>query len=736
MTSSTNNNVNSLENLEFINRMSRQNHKGEEKQEQQLLQLANMMTQIESILTSAGKDGSTSSDAGEMIGSLLDSNKIHGLTNSGANSLGDATGGSDAPSAQDITDYMAALQKMMNELEKDKAACKSDAEKRTIEIIEAQLKKLQDLLKALQALQDLENKAKQGLTDFLKQEMARILHDLNEKYDGWKVWDWGDPDPDTWDVVNLINNFFQATFGFNPGLNGDNYNQNSLNQIITDAMNALTVHYQAQINKAAEDINDYCMSTGNPVLILLMRMMENGQKISDKDMQNLSKVLEDAINMLSKIGNLTSGDMSEGPSDQLMVEMLALMKSLVGQLQNTITEVAAIKAKNDSSISSVMIQSAIANLAHLQAKIETMEEKQKEADIFDKIIDAVTVYVTANIVIFAIITGQTWLAAVAVAVCVAQLTGAFEKLADKIAEGLEDCGVSKDTAEMIGKWAVVAITVIVCLIAGNIGSAATTAAEAGTTAAEEAGSMELENVAEMAGTDLADSATNSVTQAAENASKNALQKVFSALGKLNPFRYLSATVNTSIDATIQSMMGTNAIQDTIQFAMKKEGKTDEEIQNALNLANIIINSVCGAICLLSADGAMNSYKSIGKVAEVASEASRLARLRAWLAEVASSPNMLLASRWIERGADAAMIGANTGLAVNKSEQAELTSEMAENQANIELFEMLNKVILDGSTASTKSTNQTLKHMGEVSKEVNQEMLAGQAAFAQLFSQAV
>jgi hypothetical protein len=114
MTSSTNNNVHSLDNLEFINRMSRKNHKAEEKQEQQLLQLVNMMTQIESILTSSGKDGSSGTNADNMIGSLLGSNKMHGLTNSAANSLGDASNG-DAPSSQDITDYMAALQKIMNE---------------------------------------------------------------------------------------------------------------------------------------------------------------------------------------------------------------------------------------------------------------------------------------------------------------------------------------------------------------------------------------------------------------------------------------------------------------------------------------------------------------------------------------------------------------------------------------------------------------------------------------------
>jgi hypothetical protein len=327
------------------------------------------------------------------------------------------------------------------------------------------------------------------------------------------------------------------------------------------------------------------------------------------------------------------------------------------------------------------------------------------------------------------------MAGIAIATCAMQLSGGFNKLADDvIAPLLEACGVSNDKAEMISEWLVVAITIIATVLAGNFASAGTAAASE---TAEEG--IEMVNMADVGANASEEGSVAAETGAEEasQASKSAFSKALETLGKLNPFRNLSTITNMAIEAGIQSLMGSNAIQDTISYAMKAEGKSDAQIQKAEEIAGIITAVVGALVSIGSAEAVSNS---LSETMSAAKSTSRLTKVLDAISEkiksMVSLSTLFSAQRWTQLVSQVSQSGAGIALGVIQKEQAACQLKIGEAEALEQLMNSFLQVTDNGMKNSMSNYQKMIKNNGQVSNEVNQEMLAGQAAFAQILSQAV
>jgi hypothetical protein len=711
----------------FMNDSIQDTHKKNEQEQAQLLQLTALLTKIQAMLATGGSDDSTG------VKGCNSSNNLCSSPGLGAPSpsFGDSSPiPQDAPSSNEITSMLAAMAQMVAELQKTKGQSADNASAQATEIMINQIQQSMKMLQALEAAEQQVNEEWKEYQNFINNpnNQQAWQNDMAQEYWGWKFWDWGNSDPDSSDVCNSIINWVKQTFGITITLNADTYGKNDLNALIQDASDQVSAALNAKLTAPLNALEAFCYSTNNPALMSLFQMIQHNEKISGSQLETLEKIMTNAIKAMVMLKN-ASGDMSDGgPSNALMAEMAALMTSSVNNLQGVIAQMSADKAGSDQKVSQAFAENAQKALESVERQIAIIAEKKAEENAFDKFIMAITIIVTIVVTAVAIASGQYWMAGIAIATCAMQLSGGFNKLADDvIAPLLEACGVSKDKADMIAEWIVVAITIIVTVLVGNYASTANTL--------EQGGAEALETGAEQAGR--ASEVIANGAEEASQASKSAFSKALETLGKLNPFRYLSTTTNMAIEAGTQSLMGSNAIQDTISYAMKAEGKSDAQIQKAEEIAGIITAVVGALVSIGSAEAVSNS---LSETMSAAKSTSRLTKILDAISEkiksMVSLSTLFSAQRWTQLVSQVSQSGAGIALGVIQKQQADCELKIGEAEALEQLMNSFLQITDNGMKNSMSNYQKMIKNNGQISNEVNQEMLAGEAMYAQLLSNAV
>lgn len=115
--------------------------------------------------------------------------------------------------------------------------------------------------------------------------------------------------------------------------------------------------------------------------------------------------------------------------------------------------------------------------AKIQKSLDDMKkahESQTRNKIFGWLMAAIAVIaaVVACVATGGLATGAVIAAGIAVTCQILNETGVMEKLTDKIAEGLEKLGMSKDAAKIVAQIAVTVAIVAACIASGNIGGVA------------------------------------------------------------------------------------------------------------------------------------------------------------------------------------------------------------------------------------------------------------------------
>jgi hypothetical protein len=612
-----------------------------------------------------------------------------------------------------------------------------------VTVMIAQMTVVVNLLKMLAAAEQAMQNGLQQFEQWAQQNLPQVFQELH--HDGITPAE----------IAQGVEAYIKRTFGITITITPTVNLQSMLNQIIPELSSGL----QNQLAATAEKIGGELKALNNPLINQIVSLVFHNGQFNAATMQQLENLLNQVLKVMSQIANEESQGMtSGGPSNALVIQMLAMMTTLVNQLQGVITQVASDKGSSDSQVASAFNEQAQQALLKAQAQLQEIEQQEAEQaslGLFQKILDIVITIITGLV---SLATGNIVMAVMAITMCVMQQEGAFQKLASAIATDLvKNNGMSQTEANAVADGIVAGITIVatavVCFgssfassLTSNLVSSLTSALKSTVQDGVEEG-IEMTAMTQTSNvtTDITETATEAVATETKTA-KTIIQKVmdqavtlakslhegnfFQKLGELNPLRQFSTASNIVINAGVQSIMSTNLISDATTAIMTKEGKSQEEIANAQMIAGIVSAVVGGIISLAATDGLMNGTKAL-----TGATASNL--LASLTSKFSSLPKLLSTLFYINvYGGGALQAGSSTAIGISKLQQANLEVAVGQSEATETLMNDYLKVTNNGMQDSQKAFAAILKGHEEIDTMVQQQMLAYEATFAQIFSQAV
>lgn len=406
--------------------------------------------------------------------------------------------------------------------------------------------------------------------------------------------------------------------------------------------------------------------------------------------QTITTLLED-VN-----GKATSKTASHTPSNADVGQSLVMVAEALGQLQVLIGKYGAEKAKMNTDVQQAMIQEAQSNVANAQKDLDKIIQQTEHQSFWQKLLHWIEGILGALLALVAGISGQPQLAVMMILLTVTSETGGFDKLSKAISSLLQDMGVPKKEADLVGSIVVVVATIVAAaMTCGAAAPAAVT--ETGTGAAiNTAGSAatEIATVAEeaVATTETAATETQSVSRQIMEKIVEALKKVMSTAAKYNPFSKLSTAANMGILAGSQALMGSSLVPNIMPLLSKLSEKDKEKLQEALSIL----------MELLSVTVSLGSGAALGTSAVVQNGLKVPASLFTTVS-------------YLTLGGQLAETGAQAELAAINISMADSQAQLAVNNGLMEFFQEMTKQV-----SSIAANDQ--KTLGEVEGTLAKEVL--------------
>lgn len=402
----------------------------------------------------------------------------------------------------------------------------------------------------------------------------------------------------------------------------------------------------------------------------------------------------------SNIGmdEIAGSNQNQGPSDAELITAMAQMAQMISLLQVEIGKASKNKSDLDQQMANETIQSLQAKLQDLETQAKQLLAEQNKNNVLGTILKVVEGVAGGVIAGIALLAGQPELAVMIVVLTTLAISGALDKVTTEFSSGLQQLGVSPEAADAIAKVAVVAITVLVTLGVGSEG------------AAEEVLDDALENSTEAA-TQVSTAAGRSAAEAADGVAEDAgeqAETLTQKLQRLNPFRSLSKSTNMAILAGAQVASTVNPFSAIVAALPIK----DQHLKNILEVVATVLQDL---LCMIAGAGA-------GAAAATSSAASQLL----------STANVMKGLFALQAGGGLTQAGLDAGVSANDFSQAKIMSKMAEDQANVYLYQSMYSEINQGIQNSQKHTADTIKEQNQMVKSFS-NLTAGWRAFAELLA---
>lgn len=663
-------------NLEFIQCVG----KTKEEQSEKAMELVSLLKDLETVMDEVKDGGKTATGTkGSAPGFLAKLPTLSGGTNSLSSGPSGSTSGSgssfplppNAPSPQQIAAALAAIQAILANLQEQKESNPQNQEALTM--IEAQLASaeasMQSYLNVIEKLQNEWN------------EFQQFLQQNNGQFNSWmnhRDWPWyyfgfkSEPDPETSKVTSAIEKWVQANLGITINLDSS---ASSLSQILASATSQIEASFNVTIAAASSQLSSMMNGSGNSLLSTMLNMILSGQSFNGTGtLEQLEQILAEAMKLIAMEGQTFSG--KGGPSDNLIVTMMAVMTEMVSSVQETIMQSQGEITTDNSNVSQAMTVQAQVNLQHTENELAKQAREEAEESFFDKFIKIITAIVTVIVIAICCATGNFAMAALMAAMYVMQVSGGFNELSKGFALAFEKMGVSANTANIIGSCLTIALTIAATAATGNFSSIL-----------DEAGALSTRGL-------------------------------FSAIG----------SASLALSNGIQAGMSTNLIDDCV-IASLSSGASQEKIAAKEGKIELILGILAAVLALGGAVG-----QGFGSVAsEVGTDATEEAN------SIASKLQSFLKANltkliFSELAGQAMNGGINIALGNTKLEQADTEEVLGKLQS---LQSILNMIMNNTNTLTTNSQQffgNILKGDGQVSAQVDQKMFAYEAEYAQLLAQ--
>jgi hypothetical protein len=743
--------INLINTQEILSEFISTEQKNGQKREKDAVELSVILNQMMQVLS----DVKDSKDVKEV--------NVHSspsLGSSAPNSVGDS--GPSSPSAQAIAAALAQLAAELSSVQQQISTCTNAQQKNALLLQEAQIQEaitnFQTTYNILQEIEQLENYFN-SLTPQQQQEWQEGTV-TTRTFHGW--WIFGYYTYNTTDYRQVIGQeiaaYLQANFGINiSGMNFDNFSSLSdlftaiEDQVMGDSLQKLSVILTGQ---------------ENPAITMVMKLLESGAISAQQAQMMLLGILQQMMQMLALIDKASAGAQpGEGPSSSLVAGMMAEMSNLVSQLQSQMAKFSSNQTSNQSQIAQDFIAQAQASLQKAQDQYNKIEQQEHSHSFWSTFLRVVSIVISVVVIAIACCTGQFEIAALTVAFLVLQQSGALDKMTQAISQGLIAIGLPPTVAKVLADVLVVAIMIVATCGAGAaagaasgaseaVSAAVTEGADAAATATTEAVTEAVSSAVEegiemvsMAGrsavedgttavsrttTEATETATQTSTETATTAaqdagkqaadeSSNVLKRAFSKL--VEKFANLSKTTQAAILAGTQTAMSTNLFGDAA-VAIATATHMSEKQKEALEIAMEVIGSL---LCIVLGGLAGNGLaSSSGKTTSFATTIAKNL-----------GPNFLKGFALTTGiGGGALQTGAQAKLGAIELDIANSEAEVGKDEALANLFQSYEKIVSQETKASMQHYSSALKNEGEVQANTLSNAFAGEAAFAQILSQAV
>jgi hypothetical protein len=713
--------------------------KNGEKSKKEALELSVMLEQMMQVLSNA-KDGK---DVAEVA-----SGSSHGLGSSAP--VGSAPSQApNSPTDQAIAAALAELSAMLSTVQQQISTCTNSQQKDALVLQEVQI---QNAITALQACQK------------ECQEIEQFEQWINQQWPGIaQIWgsNWFFSDFFKQILGPVMIQWLDQKYGLNippNSLNPQNYST------LNDFLSAVE---DIAFGNGMQALSIALTGGTNPAISMILKLLESGAISAQQAQAMLQGILQQMMKMMAMIAQANSGAQpGEGPSSSLVAGMMAEMSNLVSQLQSQMAKFSSNQTSNQSQIAQDFIAQAQASLQKAQDQYNKIEKEEHSHSFWSSFLKAITIVISVVVIAIACCTGQFEIAAMTAVFLVLQESGAMDKMTQAITEGLASIpGMPPVLAKVLADVLVVAIMIVATLGTGAVSgaisgasqaaasAAATTAdavATATTTAATEVVSTAVEEGIEMvsmagrsAVEDGASAATRTTTQATETAgetttttsttaaqdagkqaadeSSNVLKRAFSKV--VEKFASLSKTTQAAILAGTQTAMSTNLFGDAA-VAIATASHMSEKQKEAIEIAMEVIGSLlCIVLGGLAGNGLASSTNRTTTLAETLSRNL--------------GPNFLKGFALTTGiGGGALQTGAQAKLGTIELDIANSEAEVGKDEALANLFQSYEKIVSQQTKASMQHYSSTVKNEGEVQANTLSNVFAGEAAFAQILSQAM
>jgi hypothetical protein len=431
------------------------------------------------------------------------------------------------------------------------------------------------------------------------------------------------------------------------------------------------------MDSAIADVEQAFLYSTNPTLQQIGKMIFNDAEFNEKAIKNLELILMETVNKLTIIGNTSSSNYNEGPSNALVLQILTTMTNTVSNLevmmakfQQRQADEATNNAKKYAEKAKLSLQKVSDQLDHLNKLLE----QQKKDEQMSKIAGY---FMAGAMILLAAATGNIALAAIMLTMTILESTGEMDKFKDHLTTQythyLVAHGESEEQAKKDAKiLADVTIIAIVATASFGAGAAETTV-------------------------------ENALFEGTSTLSKSGLQALTIALQEIASTQITTDIVTSTLSAHTHL--------------------SDDEIKKRAMIAEIIAD-ISSMIATLGCGYAMSSA-----TAEEAGLASAMKNL------TGDSLGLIMAgSTAIQVSGSMIQVGANIDKANNLKTQATVEEKIGEAKADLTLFQGLQDMSNTLMQEVMQDYEQKINSRQKADSDMLRTMLSYQAEYTKVLSQ--
>lgn len=646
---------------------------------------------------------------------------------------GESSDGSEPPTYSAIASAIAAMSTTLAALNVQITSSNNSEEKEALSIETVQI---QQAMKSLQQFQQ-ELATIQNIVQWMKKVMPHAVDDW-----GAIVRTYGNEIGTKWmpALIEAIN----KTFGLNIPTDAlAHADLSSFNKAISGLS---AVIFGSSLQQAWENISGE--TTSNAAIAAIMKLLQTGAISSQQAMEMLSSILMQMMKSLKQMANISAEVASgQGIGNSLMASILSEMTSAVSLLKIAMEKFTSKASDSSTTLARAFMEEAQTNLQKAIQDSQNIAQQQTQQSFWSTFLKVVSIVVSVIVIVVSIATGQFLLAALAIGFLVMQESGATSKITTDIKNGLEKLGISPALAQVLADIIVVASIMAITLGAGMAigGSAAASGAATAANDATAQGTADATaNAAQQAANSTAATTAGETTEEGASASSTAAADQSASVAAkesnsffdnaffktarrvctriVNTFKGFSTTTNAVIFAGAQTTMATNLFQDIaleIASAHHMNEKQKEKLLIALEVLGALTCIILGGL-------------SANAIASAPSETPAFIKTLT----TRLGPNFIKYAMGGTLAGTALQAGAEGKLCAIDANLAPVEASLGQDEALSTFFQTYEKMIGDQQTAIIQHSASEMKEASAVRSQVLSELFAGDAAIAQILSQAV